>query len=258
MNLKSIIASPANRPLWIAGCISFFLTGLATAPASIAASIAKSAVPSIEFGGVEGTLWRGVMNGVAYNGIDLGRITYQLRPAELLLGRASADVTSDGGALIGRTHVAASFSGVTLTRLNAQFNLAAIRRYNFFGLRYQGTATISANRLAFAKGRCRAEDAKVATTLLDALARQWTGGDLPLAGDLQCEGDKLLLNLAGGGSAGSLQARASLAPDLAYDLSVTAAPKHAEIGAALRQIGFEESGQGLEFRANGGLKGIGS
>ena len=253
--LKRLFARE-NRLLWFAGAGAFCLAALAGAPASLLADALEAGTPLLEIDGAEGSIWRGEFAEVSYNSADLGRIAYRLKPAQLLVGRLAADATSADGALVGRGSLALSPFGFKAAKISAQFDLTAIRRYTFFGAPYQGLATLTAQSLEFSKDGCKAVDAKVTTTMLDSVARGWSGGPMPLNGGVDCKDGKLMLTLAGSNADGAVRVEASFAPDLAYAMTVAVEPKRAEVGVALRQLGFEGDNAQMSLRAAGKLKGV--
>ncbi len=255
--LKQIFARE-NRYLLVAGGGAFLLAAIAGAPASLAAAMLETNAPLLDIHGAEGTIWRGEFASVSYNSLALGRIGYKLHPAQLLIGRLAVDTTSADGALTGRGRVALTPTGFEATKISAQFNLAAIRNYTFFGVPYQGGATLIAQSLALSKSGCKAVDAKVSTTMLDGVTRSWSGGAFPLNGGVECKDGVLVLALSGKNGDGVLRLEAAVAPDLSYTLNVTADPKRTELGVALRQLGFEGDNTQLSLRAAGRLKGLSS
>ncbi|MFZ5617124.1 MAG: type II secretion system protein N [Pseudomonadota bacterium] len=247
-----------NRPLWIAGGAAFLLSAVANAPASLAAAIATANSPLLTIGGAKGSIWRGEWSRVVYNRILIGDIEYRLEPAGLLAGRIVADASSSNGALAGKARISFSSFSVELKDATAQFNLSAIRQYTFFGARYQGTASLRAKSMALTRKGCRAQRAEVSTNALDVLAKQWSGAAFPLAGEIECVEGKLNLTLAGRNADGGARVDISISPDLAYTMTMTAEPKRAEVGDALRLFGFEGEGARLSYRAVGQLKGLSS
>ncbi|MGE0182192.1 MAG: type II secretion system protein N [Parvularculaceae bacterium] len=253
--LKAIIGGE-NRALWIAGAAAFFVGAVATAPASLAAAAAKAQNPLLEIGGAEGTIWRGGFSDVSHDGIYLGAVSYRLHPLALLTGRLAADATANGGALSAKARISLSSGAIDISDVDARFNLAAIRRYTVFGYRYQGVASLTAERIALSKSACRAEGARLSTNALDAIARQWSGAALPLSGEASCVDGALVITLNGENADGGVKFAASISADLAYSMTFTAEPRRNEIGAALRAYGFEGDNRQLSYRAAGRLRGL--
>jgi len=258
MKRLSPLFAARRRPFWLAGGAAFLIGALAAAPASIAAAIAERAAPLLEIGTVRGTVWRGEFSDVVYNHILIGDVSYRVEPLRLLTGRIVADAASREGALLARGEIALSPSSIEIRDAAAEFNLGSIRQYTFFGARYQGTARIRARSLMLSRRGCRADEAKVSTDALDALARQWSAAPFPLAGDIRCEGGRLNLALAGENGGGGARIEASVAPDLSYALTLVAEPKRADLSEALRIFGFEGDNARLSYRAAGRLKGLNS
>ncbi len=238
------------------GAGAFLISAVANAPAEIAANVAVQAAPLLEIGGTSGTLWRGELTNVSYDGIALGRISFRLEPLGLLTGKIAARVTSSGGALAAKGRVAISPSSIDLRDAAGEFNLSAIRRYTFFGASYHGSANLSAGRLQLSKSSCKAEDARISTNALETLTSQWRSDALPLAGDIQCVDGKFKVSLTGENSNGLARLEAFVAPDFSYTLTFTASSRRADINNALRLFGFEGDNANLSYRAAGRLKGL--
>jgi hypothetical protein len=250
------LLAPRNRALLAVGAGAFVIGAIANAPAEIAANLAADAAPLLEIGGTSGTLWRGELTDVSYDGIALGRISFRLEPIGLLTGKVVARVTSSGGALAAKGRVTMSPTSIDLHDAGGEFNLSAIRRYTFFGARYRGSANFSAGRLQLSKAGCRAENARVSTNALETLTSQWRSDALPLAGDIQCVDGKLKVVLTGENRDGLARLEAFVAPDFSYTMTFTASPRRADISDALRLFGFEGDNANLSYRAAGRLKGL--
>lgn len=256
MNRLKQLFARENRLLWFAGGGAFCLAAIAGALAGLAGSMLEANTPLLEIGGAEGTVWRGEFADVSYNSLALGRISYKLHPAQILIGRLAVEATSADGALVGRGGITLTQAGFEAKKISAQFNLAAIRNYTFFGAPYQGVATLTAQSLELSRNGCKAVDARVSTTMLDGVVRSWAGGSLPLNGGLDCKDGKLMLALSGRNTDGVVRVEAAIAPDLSYTMTVAAEPIRDEVGVALRHLGFEGDNAQLSLRAAGQLKGL--
>jgi hypothetical protein len=245
-----------GRLLLGAAGAGFLASLIAAAPASLAAAIAERAAPQLDIAGSKGGLWRGEFRGVIYDGVPIGDVAIAINPLALPLGRLAARVESRGGALAGKGRIALSFGSVELHDVSAMFALSAIRRYTFFGARYEGAARIDADRLLLSRRGCAADGAKISTNALDGLSRRWSGRAFPLAGDIRCAEGRLVLTLSGDGADGAATLQATVAPDLSYGLVFTAAPRRREAAEALRLFGFQGEGETLSYEAVGRLKGL--
>ncbi len=244
------------RKLWIIGASAFLISAIAGAPASLVAALAVKQSPLLQIGASEGTLWRGSYSGVVYNRVPVGDIAYEVKPLGLLAGKVVIDASSVRGALQGKARLALSTGAVEFRNTKAQFDLGAIRQYTFFGARYQGVARIDAKSLRLSRTGCHTEEARVQTNAFDTLAKQLSGAEFPLAGDVQCLDGKLRLSLGGRNDQATVNIEVSLAPDLTYAMALKAAPKRPEISNALRVFGFEGDGDELSWNAVGRLRGL--
>lgn len=236
----------------------FVAAALTTAPASAGAWMLKRFFPLASIASAEGTIWKGKFSGVTYNGILIGDVDYRLRALPLLLARADLDARSAGGALLGRARLKFGFGSIDLSGVSAEFNLGAVRRYTFFGVRYQGSARLDAERLRLTRSGCVATRATLSTTAFEALSTQWSGGPFPVSGAITCRGGELLAALSGKGDAGSAAINISVKPDFAYSIRVAAEPRGQELSRTLEHFGFEKNGTSLSYEAVGVLKGLSS
>lgn len=228
------------------------------APAGLAASAIKRAAPLTSIVAAEGTIWKGRLLGVSYNDIPLGDIDYRLHALPLAAARAAIDLRSGGGALEGRGKLQVRPGALEFQDVSATFNLGAIRRYTFFGVRYQGAAKVTARRLQLTATGCEAEAASVSTSAFDAFSRQLSGGAFPMSGPVGCRDGVMILSLKGEGADGAAELTASVRPDFTYTLLVAARPKRPDVSRALEFFGFENGKDGLSYEAAGVLKGLSS
>jgi hypothetical protein len=256
--MSAAAASRGKGWLIAIGLFGFAASLVAGAPASLVASIIAARVPLAKIGDAKGTIWKGEFRSVSYNNILIGDVAFSLRPFSLLMGRVRADVRSGNGALQSVGDLTLADHSVTLRNVDARFNLGAVRQYTFFGVRYQGEASIKASRLVLSRKSCIAEGVDISTNVFDAMARQWSGAAFPMTGAATCEEGALKLALRGSTQDGAATINALVRPDLTYVLTVAAQPKRRDVGEALRLFGFEPKASGLTYEAAGVLKGLSS
>ena len=242
----------------IPAAVGFFIAIVTWAPAGLAAWAIKRVAPLTSFAGAEGTLWNGRLRGVSYSDVSIGDIDFRLRASGLLLLRATIDMKSANGALEGASRVHFQPGAVEFRELSATFNLGAIRRYSFFGVPYQGAASVTADRIRLTRTGCEAEKAAITTSAFEAFARRWSGDAFPMSGAIDCRGGALLVSLSGAGDDGTAELTVSVRPDFSYALTVAARPRKADVSRALEFFGFENRGDGLSYNAVGVLKGLSS
>lgn len=254
----SYVPSANRRRLAAFGLAGFVAALIVFAPASLATSAIKRAAPLTSIVAAEGTIWKGRLLGVSYNEVVLGDIEYRLHALPLSVARAVIDLNSAGGALEGRGKLQIRPGAVEFQDLSATFNLGAIRRYTYFGVRYQGAAKVTARRLQITGKGCESEEATVSTSAFDAFSRQLSGGAFPMSGPVDCKDGVMIAVLKGEGPDGSAELIASVRPDLGYTLMVAARPKRPDVSRALEFFGFENGKDGLSYEAAGFLKGLSS
>jgi hypothetical protein len=236
----------------------FIAAALAFAPASVGSWLIKRSSPLTEIAGAEGTLWKGRLTGVTHGGVLIGDVDYRLAALPLLIGKAEIDVTSAGGALLGRGRVSLSPGGADFRDVDAAFNLGAIRQYTFFGVRYQGEARLKADRLKLSRKVCLAEAATVSTSAFEALTQRWSAEPFPLEGAIACEAGAMIATLDGASADGKASIGLTVRPDYTYAVRIAAEPKRQDVSQALQFFGFENKGDRLSYEAAGVLKGLSS
>lgn len=250
---------PESRHCFIFAAVAGFALAIcAFAPAGIAASALKRAVPMMSIAGAEGTVWKGRLIGVAHGDVFLGDIDFRVLASNLLIARATVDMTSAAGALEGAARVEFTPDAIELERVFVNFNLGAIRQYSFFGAPYQGALKVTAERLRLTGAGCEAENAVISTSAFDALAQRWSGGAFPMDGAIKCVDGALMASLKGEGADGAADLSVTIRSDLTYSLVVAARPRKPDIGRALEFFGFEKRGDDLSYKAVGVLKGLSS
>ncbi len=236
----------------------FAAAAVAFAPASVGAWMLKRSAPLLSMTGADGTVWRGRLSGVTYNGVLIGDIDYRLFALPLLMGRIALDAHSANGALLGGARVTLGTGGIGFRDLSAEFNLGAIRQYTFFGVRYQGLARLKAHRLRLSEKECVAEAATLSTTAFEALTRQWSDGAFPIAGAIECRDGAIVAALDGESADGKASVGLTIRPDFTYAVRIAAEPRRQDVSRALQLFGFEDKGDGLSYEAAGVLKGLSS
>jgi general secretion pathway protein N len=94
-----------RRWLWptLLGLLAFLIFALAQTPAQLLAAPARAA--GVELLGLSGTLWRGEASTARAEGMDLGRVSWRLRPWALLGARLRAEVRLEGEAITGHGEI---------------------------------------------------------------------------------------------------------------------------------------------------------
>lgn len=255
-----IPAGPSLRALLLVGALGFLLAGLVFAPASLVRPALANLGAPVTYKRIDGTLWRGRIEGLTISDQYIGNATFAAAPLNLLLGRLSARVEVEGGVGDATGDVSFGIFGRSMQVSGAEivFNLSAIKRYTFFGVPYQGDVRASVDRLAWTPKGCRAAKARVWTDLLDASSRQILGDGLELAGTTMCDGDRLRAALSGQNSEGSVIINVALTPDMTYEFVAYVEPREESLQEDLKRLGFEDNDGQLVYDAIGAIKGLGS
>lgn len=250
---------PGRRVLLASAIAAFFIGAVALAPASLLAP-ALSRNSDLQFVSLEGTVWRGALNGAQLGEIYLGDVDFRLSPLSLLAAAPSARISVVGGAATGAGRLQYRVFGgaVSLENIKGEFNLGAVNRYTLFGIPYQGRLRVDLERLRFSEDGCSEAAGDVWTDALDASSRQYLGDGLVLSGPARCEGGNLTIALQGANQEGVTDIELSITPDMTYKLIARVEPARPALGQDLQRLGFEANDDSLVYNARGALRGAGT
>lgn len=256
---KASFFSGGNILLAAIGAAAFFIALIAAAPASIAPAVLGPDGQNLSYANIEGTIWRGKISSASASGVAIGDISYRLAPLSLAALSPGLRVTTNGGAVRGEGRVAAG-PGRKLTISDAEFDidLGPFARRGILGEPVDGIARISVRRILLTRAGCREADAAIWTNVLNGPAKRFQGSSFPMAGDIQCAGNNLVIALAGESGDGAAELEIRLAPDLTYEWAVTVRPMEDSVASALKVFGFEDADGSLVYGSAGVLRGVGS
>ena len=166
-----------KRGLFIAGLLTAFVALVALFPARVAHKLASP--PHAKISGLSGTVWNGVAQEFATNGVYLRNLKWRMRPLSLFTGKASFIVSGEPSSGFFDSELAVSLGGeaVTLNNLSASLPLAMFERAaGVQGLR--GSASLQIAKLELVGGRPAALDGSIdiANLVVPLLARASLGG----------------------------------------------------------------------------------
>lgn len=206
----------------------------------------------VAFGAVSGTLWDGQVRGLSVNGETLGDARVRLRFLPLLKGLAVADLAIDGRGLAGAG--TASFDGDLLVLENArgQADLARFGMIDAFGQTLRGDVEADIERLAFSlKDGCRVADLTARTDALSRSLGVYAGRGFPMSGEGHCDGDVLVIPLAGEGAEAAVRAELRIDRRGRYVSRLAVEPAARELGAFLEGMGFRRDGRAFVTERSG-------
>ena len=150
MNEAQTGEAPRRKRLVAVGVFAFLIATIAIAPASLITPLLNASAANIQYQEVRGTIWNGEIRHVSTGDIYLGNLSFKLRPLALLTGGASADIKAQDGAAIGAGRISVNLISqrLSLSNVNAAFNLSAVRRYSLFGIPYQGRVEMRQTNLS--------------------------------------------------------------------------------------------------------------
>lgn len=251
-------AALPRRLLLVVFAAVFSVMLIARAPASIITLALSGAKTNLAYQKIEGTLWGGVVRGAAAQGIYIGDIEYRINPLRLLTGAIGAKLRFHGGALDGNVNLVAGLGGLTVTDSELTAQLSVIKRYRLLGAPFSGGAVATVDRLKVTKKGCRKGEGRLWTDALVGPAQQFDRTGVALSGPVRCEGDDLVIALAGANDEGKLDILIRIMPDLRYDMRVSVEGAPPEMRNALMMFGFEDNNGALVLGSIGVLQGVGS
>lgn len=166
-----------KRGLLVAGVLTALIALVALFPARVAYKLASP--PHVKISGLSGTVWSGMAQEFATNGVYLRNLEWRMRPLSLFTGKASFVVSGEPSSGFFDSEVAVSLGGetVTLKNLSASLPLGMFERAaGVQGLR--GSASLQIANLRLVGGRPAALDGSidVANLVVPLLARASLGG----------------------------------------------------------------------------------
>ncbi|MEM1409238.1 MAG: type II secretion system protein N [Pseudomonadota bacterium] len=232
--------------------VVFVVATAATLPLAVVTS--RLDLP-VEMTRVSGTVWKGAIDGLSVNGQTLGDAKFRVRPWSLLSGRPSAHIDFQGRGLQGAGDI--SFNGdlITLTDASGTADLVRFGFVDAFGQPLRGSVKTEVEALAFSlRQGCRRADLSVATDAVSRSLGAYAAEGFPLEGQGRCEGDALLLPLAGQGPDAAIEAELRLNKDGSYVTKLAVTPEARELGIFLAGMGFEERGGAFVTQRGGSLE----
>ena len=252
--------APRRKRLVAVGVFAFVIAAIAIVPASLITPLLNANAANIQYQEVRGTIWNGEIRHVSTGDIYLGNLSFKLRPLALLTGGASADITVQDGAAIGAGRISVNLISqrLSLSNVNAAFNLSAVRRYSLFGIPYQGRVEMRQTNLSLSRSGCHSASGEVWTDVLDSSSQTLVGESLLLAGPAACDDGRIMLTLRGGNREGDAEIMIAIDPAMTYRVLASVELGRADFENNLRRLGFEDGDGVLIYDAIGALKGTGS
>lgn len=219
--------TPTRKTLWLVGGIVFGVTLLSHIPAALIYGLFKPGSPRLQVHGLQGAWSQGALSGISLDNRLLAQdLRWQLRPWQLLLGRAAVQV--QGGGQIATVEGTVSQSPGSLRLGSFRFaggikNLAAAAGYAFVPV--DGRAGGEIRKLIVKKSALNYAEASV-----DLKDLSWTLARDPLLfGDFHAEISTApeAVTAVISSPAGPLEANgvAKLFPDQSYDVDILVKPK---------------------------------
>ncbi|UCE89504.1 MAG: type II secretion system protein N [Pseudomonadota bacterium] len=267
--MKFRLPMPRRWPRFPAASVKYVVVGLvawlvflvATIPASIPYGYlvaGKPAQRSLALTGIQGTLWSGSAASARIGGIAVGRLEWDMRMLQLLLGRLGAHVSMQGNGLRADGDVALKLGGeMQLSDVVARVPAQALMPL-FYGYPISLVGEFSANLEQFAvkQGQTFAARGRVAWQGAGVSAPQALAfGDLLLTLEPTDDGSKGVLADKGGPM--QIEGLLNIAASGQYNLDARLAAREEQspLKAALGMLGRPDAQGKVTFKRRGKLPG---
>ncbi|MEM6414000.1 MAG: type II secretion system protein N [Pseudomonadota bacterium] len=247
------------RSHWNIGFITFFLSIIVLAPASLLTPVLTAA--GLEYRALQGRIWSGHVLGLSIRDVYAGDLEFRFGPLSLVTGKIGYYVEAKGGAGVGDGTVSLGIAGLRINDVNARFDLSSIKQYSMFGLAYDGSVQADVEVLEWTRKGCMTAAGTISTNAFSNAMKRFSGEDVEFIGTLECQGNDLALKLDGQNSKGSATIAVKVTPNLTYVLNAIVQPKEEVIVQRLKTIGFDfaaNNERSLVFDARGPIRGLGS
>lgn len=242
------------RALFIVLIVVVVFTGgvISQLPLSLATERLR---PYADFGEVRGTIWDGEVDDIKVNGETIGDAAIALHFVPLLQRRGVADVSFSGRGLDGAGTL--SFDGTLIVLEDAvgRADLARFGMVDAFGQTLRGTVDASVRRVAFSLDEgCQEADLSAETDAISRSLGVYAGRGFMMAGEGYCDGEALVIPLAGEGEDAALMAELRIDQRGNYLSRLTVTPKKDELRGFLQGMGFVRDGNGYVIERGGQLE----
>lgn len=207
----------------------------------MALAVEKANLP-ITYDTVSGTIWNGSLRGIEVNGQAVGDLSLRLHALSLLTGQAKANLALQGSGVTGSGVISARGRSVRIQNGAALVALEPLRLRDVFGQRLRGQLDADVRELRVSTQGCQVADFTVTTDALTRSLGAYASGGLDLSGEGRCEGDALVVPLAGSSPEADVEATLRVEPNGQYITQLKVTPKVSELGSFLTGVGFEQDG----------------
>ena len=226
---------------------------IARTPLAAVAGWADLGAGGLSYVRAEGTVWDGRLVGARLNGHELGVVEVSARASALFTGALGLQFSVNGDGIIG---AGSATVGIDRTMALKDTRLSVdLQRFSYFfeELPFIGRVDADVSRIVFGPRGCRAAEAEITTDALAETAAAMRGAAPVLAGDIRCDGDALVVALAGAENDDAVDLALRLQPDLTYALDIEVHTAERGLSTLLPMLGFDGSGEAFTYSREGAL-----
>jgi len=235
--------------------VAFLAALVLRAPLETALRLAPLERYDVSYLSAEGTVWRGLVRGLAINGRAVGDVQINAEASALLGGVLASDIRVASQGLNGRGRLGIGLLSGTLHAEGVTLSgpVRDLRGLSPFLRQSAGELRLTVPRARFAPdGRCETLDGVVETDLLQRLTGlAWSGP--PVSGDWSCSDGHSVFTFLGDQSGENVRGTLTVRPDRAYAVDMVVVTSEENARAILPAMGFEPGEAGWTFRREGRL-----
>lgn len=236
----------SNRKLALIFAAAAVVAALVFAPLRLA--LAGAGAAGLSAGGVEGTIWNGVLKDASFAGAPLGTLKVGLDPIGLLTANLRLRFSADGP-VSGRGSAGVGGAGIRLKDADITAPLAFV----FPDLPFRGRLQLKDATIRFQNGTCLAADGALA---IDRIGLGVRGPEMPgltIAGALACRDGALAFPVSGEGQGVGLKGTIRIDGSGRYRIDSRLRATDPTVAAALGLSGFGRTLDGFARMDEGQL-----
>lgn len=228
--------------------LAFVLFAVARFPMSAALRMAGLEEAGIRYSQAQGTIWGGAVSGARWRGYRLDRLNVGLSAGSLLLGKVKIRWAAEAPGLLGSGTLARGPGGMIAVRnTTVRADLSSLPTI----AKTSGTLTVDIAEVALAPDSCRAAEAEVVLDPVVHYGSDQAWQSPPLTGAGRCDGDALLIPLAGTSGNETVEIDMRLRGDLSYSFDVRVKTQDQTLVQTMPFLGFTPNGDTFRLEQRG-------
>ncbi|MEE9347746.1 MAG: type II secretion system protein N, partial [Robiginitomaculum sp.] len=192
---------------------------------------------------ISGTIWNGQVSGLA----PAGPIDFHIMPKNLFGEKPLLSLESHAAGFSASIDARAN----SILKANVSGRIDTFSHMNKLLAGLNGGFDLRINGLEIDGDKCVIDTGQVSTDVLTQNIRVWSWSGPALAGPVSCDGNQIVLNLAGDDGKTSVNAIMRIGLDGLYTSHVTVQSRDNNLGLFLPLYGFEKTANGYSLKEMG-------